>query len=223
MGNASDNKAVRVFEENARKYDEWFERNETLYRSELLALEQAVPADVEAVEVGVGTGRFAQPLNIGYGVEPSGAMAGIAEERGVIVHKGFAEELPYEDQRFDLVLMVTTVCFLSDLSRAFSEAYRVLRPKGSIVLGLIDKEGPLGQAYERKKEASEFYRDARFHSTQEITRELEKVGFRGFRYWQTLVPGNEGKVEEPTEGYGKGSFIVIKGTKERESDRCPLF
>ena len=56
----------------------------------------------EGLEVGVGTGRFAAPLGIHIGLEPSPAMAKLARARGVEVHSGVGENLPYEDDRFNL-------------------------------------------------------------------------------------------------------------------------
>jgi ubiquinone/menaquinone biosynthesis C-methylase UbiE len=110
-----------VFEENALDYDNWFEKHKALYQSELLALEQAIPLQKSGIEIGVGTGRFAQPLQIRHGVEPSDNMARLAEKRGISVTSGVAEELPVDNGSFDFVLMVTTVCFLSDIPKRFQK------------------------------------------------------------------------------------------------------
>ena len=82
--------------------------------------------------------------------------------------------------------MVTTVCFLSDIPKAFSEAYRILKDQGKIILGIIDKNSPLGREYEKMKMDNKFYSDAHFHSTEELTEVLKSAGFIKFDYWQTL-------------------------------------
>ena len=203
-----------VFDESALDYDHWFERHKATFRSELLALEQAVPTDALGIEIGVGTGRFAQPLGIVHGVEPSENMAAIAEKRGIKVIIAVAEDLPIESGSYDFALLVTTVCFLSDIPKAFSEIHRILRPSGHIILAIIDKNSELGKTYEAKKEQSAFYKDAHFHSTEELTAQLKESGFGEFEYWQTLCGNGSDQVEQPKAGFGEGGFVVIKARKE---------
>jgi SAM-dependent methyltransferase len=44
--------------------------------------------------------------------------------------------------------MVTVVCFLDDVVRAFREVFRVLKPAGSLIVAFIDRESPLGRQYQ---------------------------------------------------------------------------
>ncbi len=62
----------------------------------------------------MGTGRFAVPLGIKIGVEPAAAMAIMAQRRGIKVYRAVAEALPFRSDSFDLVVMVTVLCFLRD-------------------------------------------------------------------------------------------------------------
>jgi len=142
---------VEIFEKHAAEYDQWFEENEAVYKSEILALRNLIPTVGIGLEVGVGTGRFAASLGIGMGVEPARAMADMARERGIDVRLARAEALPFRDESFDFVLMVTTICFLEDPLQALAEAKRVLRPGGLIIIGMIDRNSPPGKDYERKK------------------------------------------------------------------------
>jgi SAM-dependent methyltransferase len=48
---------------------------------------------------------------------------------------GVVEALPFPDATFDLVASTNTVYFWPDLSRAFSELHRVLRPGGLLTVG----------------------------------------------------------------------------------------
>ncbi len=195
----------------AYEYDAWFEKHSNLFQSELLAMKQAVPQNKKGIEIGVGSGRFAEPLNIKYGVEPSASMAALAKQRGVKVINAVAEKLPIEDQSYDFATMVTTVCFLNNIPKAFAEVHRILKPKGILIIGLIDRKSDLGKKYEQQKSTNKFYRDAHFHSTEEITELLSQAGFQNFSYWQTLLNADENVIEQPQPGYGKGSFVVIKG------------
>lgn len=202
--------STEVYNQFANEYDNWFENHPTLYQSELLAMKQAVPKNKTGIEIGVGSGRFAEPLHIKYGVEPSGNMAALAKQRGVKVINAIAENLPIENQSYDFATMVTTVCFLNDIPKAFSEVHRILKPKGEFIIGLIDRNSELGKQYEQQKSTNKFYKDAHFHSTEEITRLLADSGFGSFNYWQTVIHPEENEIEQPLAGYGKGSFVVIR-------------
>tara|TARA_R110000765_G_scaffold425773_2_gene539546 strand:- start:19779 stop:20408 length:630 start_codon:yes stop_codon:yes gene_type:complete len=204
---------LKSFDQNSLEYDQWFDKHPTVYQSEILAIQQAIPENKTGIEIGVGTGRFAKPLNIKFGIEPSENMAKVAEQRGVTVYRAVAENLPIDNTTFDFALMVTTVCFLSDIPKAFSEVRRILKPQGEIILAIIDKNSELGKKYELEKSTNKFYKDAHFHSTEELTELLKQSDFQNFQYWQTLTELNESEIEKPTTGYGKGSFVVIKAVK----------
>jgi len=203
------------FDNFSDEYDEWFEKNSDLYEAELEAIRPCLPAgEAEGMEVGVGSGKFAAPLGIKIGVEPSEEMAIKARTLGIDVYPGVAEELPFDDERFDFLLMVTTICFVDDLGTSFSEAFRVLKPSGVIVVGFVDRESEIGRQYNEIKETDKFYRDATFYSATEVLHYLRDAGFTIADVRQTLFPG-----EPPAtvrEGYGTGSFVVITGAKQEK-------
>lgn len=58
------------------------------------------------VEIGVGSGRFAVPLDIRVGIDPSPRMLAIAAARGIEVVEGVAEDLPFSRASFDYALVV---------------------------------------------------------------------------------------------------------------------
>ncbi len=47
-----------------------------------------------AVEIGAGSGKFALPLGIEFGIEPSDKMRKAAKKRGIEAADGVAENLP---------------------------------------------------------------------------------------------------------------------------------
>ena len=206
---------IEIFEKYAAEYDQWFDENEAVYKSEILALRDLIPAAGMGLEVGVGTGRFAAPLGIGMGVEPAKAMAERARQRGIEVHEAKAEALPFRDESFDFVLMVTTICFLEDPLQAVAEAKRVIRPGGLIIIGMIDRNSPLGKDYERKKATSKFYKYARFLSVDQVMGWLESLNFEHIAALQTVFKSTRDiSAAEPfEEGYGKGAFVAIAARK----------
>jgi SAM-dependent methyltransferase len=204
---------IEPFEQLPARYEAWFERHRSAYLSELRAVEALLPVGGKGVEIGVGTGRFAGPLGIRLGVEPSRRMALVARRRGVYVVEGVAEALPLADRCVDCALLVTTVCFVDDVEAAFAEARRVLRLGGSLIVGLVDRTSALGRAYELSRDQSVFYGVATFYSAAEIACHLARAGFRRLLSVQTLFrPPTEMSTVDPLEpGWGKGAFVVLRG------------
>lgn len=203
------------FEEHTDRYEVWFDEYEDVYRSELDALDRLVAREGDGLAIGVGSGRFAGPLGIDVGVDPSGAMLERARDRGIEPVSGVAERLPFEDGAFDTVLLVTSICFVDDIPTTLSEAARVLDSDGALVLGYIDRESPVGQIYQEHKDQNPFYQDATFVSTDELVAALEDAGFADFEFVQTIYQWiDEIDGREPVEdGHGDGSFVGIRATR----------
>jgi len=136
-----------------------------------------MPYNKYGLEIGIGTGRFAEECAIDRGIYPSEKMALIAEERGIKTLIASAENIPYPSNAFDFVVLITAVCFLDDITRALREIKRVLNPAGELIIGMINKESPLGKQYQVKKDQNPFYKEARFYNIAEITNLLEDAGF----------------------------------------------
>jgi len=202
------------FDKNVDRYESWFGRNMPVFRSELEALRDLLPSG-KALEVGVGTGRFAAPFSVRFGIDPSRKMGEVAIKRGIEVVLGIGENLPCKEASLDVLLMITTVCFLDDVPGAFKEAYRVLRKGGHILVGFIDRGSSLGKIYEIHRKDNVFYRDASFFSADEVASYLKQAGFGDFLFRQTIFRNPaEMKENDPVKpGYGEGSFVVVRGRK----------
>jgi ubiquinone/menaquinone biosynthesis C-methylase UbiE len=202
-----------VFDRHYKRYDAWYDRNKAVYLSELKAVKKALPTTGTGLEIGTGTGRFACALDIRYGVEPSKNMAAIARKRGVEVYLSYGGCLPFVDAIFDYAAIIITLCFVKNPKKVLGEAYRVLKKGGRIIIGIVDKDSFLGKFYLQKK--SVFYKGASFFSVGDVTRLLQRAGFKGCSYYQTLFspPGATSVVEKPRTGFGKGGFVVISATK----------
>jgi len=209
---------TEVFNENVKAYEAWYKKYPEVYLSEVAAIKEQflkLPESIKGIEVGLGTGRFAEPLGIKEGIEPSNEMARKAMKRGIEVMEGVAERLPYGDLQFDFVLFVT-ICHLHEIKAAFAQAYRVLKHGGAIIIGFIDKDGSIANQYEEKREHSTFFRYATFYSVNRIEKLLKAAGFRNFDYNQTLFGTLEDikKIQSPKDGFGEGSFVVVKAIKK---------
>lgn len=207
-----------VFDQYVKEYENWYDEHNEVYQSEILAIRnqlQKLPENIRGIEVGLGTGRFAQPLGIKEGIEPSESMAEMARKRGIEVMKAVGERLPYADMQFDFVLFVT-LCYLDDIRSSFAEAHRVLKRDGAIITAFLDKEQSIARAYKERGERSKFFAGAHFYKPEFIQKVLLESGFKNVDFIQTLFGNLEDirQLQSPEAGYGKGSFVVAIATKK---------
>jgi demethylmenaquinone methyltransferase/2-methoxy-6-polyprenyl-1,4-benzoquinol methylase len=113
----------------------------TWYRGQ--ALERAgLKAGMSVVDVGVGTGlvareaaRIAGDASLVSGVDPSpGMMANAKVPLGVVLVEGRAEAIPFPAAHFDFLSMGYALRHISDLSVAFAEFHRVMKPGAKLCL-----------------------------------------------------------------------------------------
>src|SRR4030067_2784592 len=115
------NNSAKVFDRNWEDYDDWFERHKGIYFSELKALKKVISEGL-GMEIGVGSGRFAQPLGAKIGIDPSRNMLKLAKKRSIQVILGGGENLPFKDFTFDFVLLIVTLCFVKNPVGVMKEA-----------------------------------------------------------------------------------------------------
>jgi len=208
------------FNDLASEYDQWFDKEgRAVFLTELRALAELTPELPKPwLEIGVGSGRFAQALGIEAGEDPSIKMVDLARTRGVNAFVGRGEQRLFDEESFGTVFLIATLCFLGSPRGVLKETNRILIPDGRIVLGLVLKGSPWGQFYERKKaKGHRFYRYATCYSFDEVARLLAQTGFVKERVVSTLFekPDREHHVEKPEEGYSlDAGFTVIVAGKE---------
>ncbi len=169
---------INPFNIYIEEYEDWFKKNEIIFQSELLALKQVIPIGKKGIEIGIGSGIFAEELNIKYGIDPSDKMLNYARQRNLNVDKGFAENLPYSDSSFDYAVFITSICFIDNPVKALKEAHRVIKDNGVLIIAFISKESSLGQILTSEKEESKFYRTANFFSVAEMISLIESNKFK---------------------------------------------
>ena len=209
---------MRVFNSLASDYDAWFEEDGRLiFASEVEALRQALPLLPKPwIEVGVGSGRFAQALGIDIGLDPSSKLLEMAKNRGISVFLGRGEEMPFQDGIFGTAFLIVTLCFVDSPTRTLGEAARLLKSGGKVVLGMVFRESPWGQLYHAEKQMGHrFYSHAMFYSYGEVNGFLKQAGLFTERVLSTLFqnPGQVDHVEEPQQGFSKeaGFTVILAG------------
>ena len=204
---------MNIFDRYFKKYDAWYDKNKFAYLSEINAIKKVLPKRGKGLEIGVGTGRFAAPLGIKFGIDPSPKAISIARKRGVDVRVGVGEKLNFKDSYFDYVAVIIALCFVRNPRKVLHEARRVLRKRGKVIIGIVDRNSLLGRYYRKKK--SVFYKEASFFTVKDVSDMLKENGFVRITYYQTLFdfPHKIASVEAPRRGFGNGSFVVISAIK----------
>jgi SAM-dependent methyltransferase len=212
---------VEIFDQYAKNYDQWYERpfGSSAFGLEVACIRRVIGSFSLSLEVGVGSGRFAQALGISYGLDPSIELLKLAKQGGICGVLGRAEALPFKSSSFDLVLMVVSVCFFEEPLRAFKEAHRVLKNDGYLVLGLVLSDSPWADFYKEKaKRGHPIYFHARFYSFEELSSILAQTGFRVEKVCTTLFeePQDQEPVknQEIREGFWReGGFFCVSAKK----------
>ncbi|MEM0141630.1 MAG: class I SAM-dependent methyltransferase [Thermoplasmatales archaeon] len=153
---------INYFEANYKKYDQWFESHRREYDEQLTFLKGIIPVGT-GIEIGVGTGRFAAPLKISFGLDSSREMLRLARKRGVKTILGSAYETKLPDKSFEYSLFYMTLCFLKYPERAIKEASRISKKVISVI---IDKRCAYAEGL--MKEKAGFYALANFYTDSEI-------------------------------------------------------
>lgn len=192
-----------VFSANdAHNYQKWLadEGNKVVLGLEtrlMTSLLRPVCGD-SLLDVGCGTGESIKPflgkgINL-TGIDPSPHMLEIARQslgHRVDFHRGYAEDLPFQDNAFNYVSLFLTLEFANDPEEAIAEACRVA--KDSVFIGILNKHS----TYVSRLRVSRFFKDSiyrhvRFFSIEEIRQILiNHIGHVPFS-WKTVLqfPGS---------------------------------
>jgi SAM-dependent methyltransferase len=207
-----DREIIDHYQKTWKDYDGWYDAHPALYQSELAVLKKVVPSGA-GLEIGVGTGRFAAPLGVRFGLDPAINMLRLAKKRRILVVQGQGENLPFKDESFDFVQIVFVIEFVDNFLLFLREAVRPLRKNGALILGFIDRDSRWGRYYSQDPSHRKHFHPP---SPKEILDILEKIGMEFQEAFQTLFqpPPDIRKKEEPRRGFGEGGFVVLKARKK---------
>lgn len=215
-----------MFDGAVADYDAWYDRHSEQYAAELAAVRRMVGPEASragrALEVGVGSGRFAGPLGIGFGVDPAPRMAALANTRGCRTVVAEAGHLPFRDGAFAWTAFLTSLCFVPDPAAALREARRVTSPGGCVVVAYLDRLTAEGRALESAKATNPYYAAARLLSGPALQGLLRTAGFE-VEDACSVVSG-PGATPSPVvvPGTGRGLYAVVRARQGGRPSPVPF-
>jgi SAM-dependent methyltransferase len=193
----------------ASGYEAWYEstgrRAERLEKGLLRQMLARFPRASSLIEVGCGTGHFTRWFEE-LGLQTAGLDSSLPMLTEAIrlgcppCVCGDALALPFLDDTFDLVAVITTLEFVADPVQALSEALRVSRQ--GLLLGMLNRQSLLG--WQLTKEGGPIWDAARFFAPAELSHLVRRAaaGRRIEIFWRTtLWPGYPGALPLPWGGF----------------------
>ena len=198
---------------DAKSYEQWLEAPNNqpaaaLEKQLLIDLLKPLPGKT-VLDIGCGTGASLMPLiEAGLqatGLDPSPYMLDIAAKNlghRVELHRGIAEDLPFDDNSFNYACLITTLEFVEDPRRTIEEACRVARNK--IFLGVLNRYSIRGiQLRVSGMFTKNIFNRARFFSVWELKQLIRAQMGDVPITWRTVchLPKLSGKIAHKIERF----------------------
>ncbi len=187
---------IEAFDLSAPKYDAWYEtpKGRQVLETELKALDCLIPGSGLGVEIGAGTGIFAESLSSDARtivcVDPSVGMLRRASERGLHSVLAPGERPPLRDRCLGFAYLVTVLEFVEEPSAVLEGAKGALRDCSPVVVLTINRESPWGALYERlRNEGDPIFVVAKLYSFEEARAFFEAAGLAVAEAFGTLTSG----------------------------------
>lgn len=232
---------ARTFAATGQAYDGFMGRYSHPLAVQFASFAQAARGQ-RALDVGCGPGALTRELSCRLGVhavaacDPSASFVAECADRnpGVVVRRGSAEHLPFDNDDFDLTLSQLVLHFVSDTEAAAAEMKRVLRTGGTVAACVWDfSEGMemlrafWDAALTLDPEAPDEQRVMRFGRAGEIAQWLTEAHVDDVTESTLTVTAGYQDFDELWSGFlagigPSGSYCVGLPTNRREALRAAL-
>lgn len=140
------------------------------------------------LDVGGGTGRAVRSVDVPERLvaDPATGMLLRASKHGLAVVRADGSQLPFDDASIDAVLIVDALHHISDQLGVLTEAYRILRPGGVLIVSEFDPSTLRGRLLVAGEQLVGF--DSTFHTPLTLRNAMARGGFdatiteKGFGY-----------------------------------------
>jgi len=159
------------------------------------------------LDIGCGTGAclraFLEMELLATGLDPSTYMLDIASRNvgnRADLYRGFAEDLPFDDNSFNYACLFTTLEFVDNPQKALEEACRVAKDR--IFIGVLNRYAI--KAIQRRVKgmfSASIYNHAQFFSVWELKQRIRKIVGHTPISWRTIcqLPSQSGKIAASLE------------------------
>lgn len=212
---------VDAFDKAAGGYDDWYatEKGKQVFSAEKRLIERMLPSSGAGLEIGAGTGAFAEALSGLRHIiclDLSREMLAKASRKGLTCVLGSADQIPLRDEAIDFAYMVTVIEFLKDPIAVLGEASRVTARDAPIVALTINVDSSWGSLYASMAGSGDpIFSYATLYTPPEVDAIGSLAGLHSVKALGTLIteptsPEAGDKITEPSRETG---VIAIKFTK----------
>jgi SAM-dependent methyltransferase len=211
--------AVRAFDMVAGIYDDWYDhpQGRQVFDAELEAVDVHIPREGIGLELGAGTGIFAEHLT-GAGrtivcLDPSREMLKKAADRGMASVLGVGDALPLRVGVLDFTYMVTVLEFLDEPVAVLREIRETAKRGAGLTALFINSESAWGDLYrDIGSKGDPVFRHARLYTMVEVEALITVSGYSVTERAGTLTtePKETEVGGEITEPSSQNGVIVLR-------------
>ncbi|EMR74052.1 methylase involved in ubiquinone/menaquinone biosynthesis [Thaumarchaeota archaeon SCGC AB-539-E09] len=213
---------IDAFNSTAIIYDEWYEhpQGKQVFCAEKKAIDLMIPKTGLGVEIGAGTGIFAESLTcddrIILCLDPSLDMLKKAKDRCLFCILALGYPLPFRRGLFDFSYMVTVLEFIYKPVVLLNEIRETAKQSAPLSILFINSDSSWGGLYRNIGEKGDpVFQYARLYTHDEVSEMLNEAGYRVTNSKGTLNSGPmnqnvDQRIIEPSE---KSGVLIVEAMK----------
>ena len=207
---------IRAFDRSAGGYDDWYRdaKGQQVLKAESALVDSLIPSEGLGLEIGAGTGVFAESLTnndrVVVCLDLSTDLLTRARRRGLSCVLGSAEALPMRRGVLGFTYMITVMEFLPSPAKSFKEVVKIGAP---LVVLFVNRESSWGRHYlEMASGGDPIFRYANLYSLEGVVKLSRAAGLTIIESLGVLTtgptdPAAGGDIVEPSP---KTGVIAVK-------------